>query len=103
MSSDPAASTMGKDAYIDYLEKSGVIDAITTILVGMYKEEEMPRDPVEYLRRYLGDSNATDLEAYKQENATLKRRKEELHQKLGKLMEENMTLDPPENASRYQY
>ena len=51
------------------MEKSGVIDALTKVLVGLYEEPERPPNAVEYIKRYLGAPAGVDVEALKSENA----------------------------------
>lgn len=40
-----------KEEYRKYLEKSGVIDALTKVLVGLYEEPERPPNAVDYIKR----------------------------------------------------
>ncbi|KAI5704781.1 c-Myc-binding protein homolog [Diaphorina citri] len=44
-----------KEAFRRYLEQSGVVDAITSALVMLYSIEEKPEDPLDFIRRNLGD------------------------------------------------
>jgi outer membrane murein-binding lipoprotein Lpp len=47
-----------KDEFRRYLEKSGAIESLTTVLVGLYEETERPLESTEYIRRCLsGDSS----------------------------------------------
>lgn len=41
-----------KEEFRKYLEKSGVIDALTKVLVGLYEEPERPPNAVDYIKRY---------------------------------------------------
>ncbi|EGG13299.1 hypothetical protein DFA_11060 [Cavenderia fasciculata] len=61
-----------KEEYKNYLEKSGVIDALTKVLVGLYEETEKPSDALEFIKKHLGNSLGIDVEALKQENVELK-------------------------------
>jgi hypothetical protein len=36
-----------KEDFRKYLEKNGIIDALTKVLVGLYEEPEKPENPVE--------------------------------------------------------
>jgi len=36
-----------KEEFRHYLENSGVIDALTKVLVGLYEENEKPQNPLE--------------------------------------------------------
>ena len=56
-----------KEEFRKYLEKSGVIDALTKVLVGLYEEPERPPNAVDYIKRYLryytqgGGANKTSI------------------------------------------
>ena len=58
--------------YRKYLEKSGVIDALTKVLVGLYEEPERPPNAVDYIKRYIGAPTGIDVEAIRAENEQLK-------------------------------
>ena len=57
-----------KEEFRKYLEKSGVIDALTKVLVGLYEEPERPPNAVDYIKRYMGAPTGIDVEALRQEN-----------------------------------
>ncbi|KAL1458301.1 hypothetical protein WDU94_008462, partial [Cyamophila willieti] len=44
-----------KQAFRQYLERSGVVDRITSTLVMLFSLEERPEDPLDFIRRNLGD------------------------------------------------
>uniref|UniRef100_A0A8D9BRP7 c-Myc-binding protein n=1 Tax=Cacopsylla melanoneura TaxID=428564 RepID=A0A8D9BRP7_9HEMI len=44
-----------KQAFRQYLERSGVVDRITSALVMLFSLEERPDDPLDFIRRNLGD------------------------------------------------
>lgn len=69
-----------KEEFRKYLEKSGVIDAMTKALVGLYEEPERPQSAVEYVRKYLGSSSTAnvDVDALRNENEELRNRIREL-------------------------
>ena len=71
-----------KEEFRKYLEKSGVIDALTKDLVGLYEEPERPPNAVEYIKRYLGAPAGVDVEALKSENARLKKENASLQEKV---------------------
>ena len=59
-SPDAAAPTVSKkEEFRRFLEKTGVLDALTKVLVGLYEEPERPANAVDYVRRYLGPAAAT--------------------------------------------
>ena len=43
--------------YRKYLEKTGVIDSLTKVLVGLYEEPERPGNAVDYVKRYIGNNS----------------------------------------------
>jgi predicted RNase H-like nuclease (RuvC/YqgF family) len=76
-----------REEFRKYLEKAGVMDVLTKVLVGLYEEPEKPNDALDYLKRYLGGGapETADIEALKLEVT-------ELQQKVEKLTEENADL-----------
>lgn len=67
-----------KEEFRRYLEKTGVMDALIKVLVGLYEEPERPQNAVDFVRRYLGAPQNVDVEGLKREN-------EQLRQELDKL------------------
>ncbi|CAJ1953296.1 unnamed protein product [Cylindrotheca closterium] len=67
-----------KEEFRRYLEKTGVMDALIKVLVGLYEEPERPQNAVDYVRRYLGAPQNVDVEGLKRDN-------EQLRQELDKL------------------
>ena len=61
-----------KQEFRKYLEKSGVIDALTKVLVGLYEEPERPPNAVDYIMRYMGAPTGIDVEAIRTENEKLR-------------------------------
>jgi hypothetical protein len=61
-----------KEEFRKYLDKGGVIDALTKVLVGLYEEPERPSNAVEYLKKYLGATAGIDIDAMKAENERLR-------------------------------
>jgi predicted ATP-grasp superfamily ATP-dependent carboligase len=66
------------------LEKTGVIDALTKVLVGLYEEPERPPNAVDYIKRYIGAPQNVDVDSLKRENEQLRAQLD----KLSKQMEE---------------
>jgi predicted ATP-grasp superfamily ATP-dependent carboligase len=54
------------------LEQTGVLDALTTVLVGLYEEPERPMNAIDYIKRYMGAPLNVDVEGLKRENDSLK-------------------------------
>ncbi|XP_033340135.1 c-Myc-binding protein isoform X2 [Megalopta genalis] len=51
-----------KEEFRKYLERAGVMEALTKILVSLYEEPEKPDDPLEYVRQRIGDITENDVE-----------------------------------------
>jgi len=54
-----------KEEFQRYLEKSGVIDAMTKVLVGLYEVPEKPANAIDFIKEYLGASVSVDLDKLK--------------------------------------
>ena len=64
------------------MEKAGVIDQLTKVLVGLYEEQEKPGNVIEFIKKSLGAPSDTDVEQLMAENEELKRQKTELEKKI---------------------
>ncbi|XP_076667996.1 c-Myc-binding protein [Andrena cerasifolii] len=51
-----------REEFRKYLERAGVMDALTKVLVCLYEEPEKPDDPLEYIRHHLGGITEPDIE-----------------------------------------
>ena len=67
-----------KEEFRKYLEKGGVIDKLTKVLVGLYEEPEKPENVTAYLKKSLGAPSDMDFENLMAQNEELKRQKLEL-------------------------
>ncbi|CAM9352442.1 unnamed protein product, partial [Chrysoparadoxa australica] len=76
-----------KEEFRKYLEKSGVIDALTKVLVGLYEEPERPPNAVDFIKRYMGAPTGVDVEAIRVQNDELKKENEELRAQIQSLSE----------------
>ena len=74
-----------KQEFRKYLEKSGVIDALTKVLVGLYEEPERPPNAVDYIKRYIGAPTGVDVEAIRAENEQSKVEKANLEASIKEL------------------
>eukprot|EP00475_Leptophrys_vorax_P043973 TRINITY_DN864_c0_g1_i1.p1 TRINITY_DN864_c0_g1~~TRINITY_DN864_c0_g1_i1.p1 ORF type:complete len:100 (+),score=29.00 TRINITY_DN864_c0_g1_i1:34-300(+) len=66
-----------KEEFQKYLEKSGVIDALTKVLVGLYEVPERPGNAIDFIKEYLGAPVGVDVEELR---ATIQSQKEEIEQ-----------------------
>ncbi len=71
-----------KEEFRNYLEKAGVIDQLTKVLVGLYEEPEKPGNAIEFIKKCLGAPSDTDVEQLKADNEELRRTKAELEKKI---------------------
>ena len=70
------------------MEKAGVIDQLTKVLVGLYEEPEKPGNAIEFIKKCLGAPSDTDVEQLKADNEMLKQQKAELEKKIEVLQKE---------------
>ncbi|XP_043492168.1 c-Myc-binding protein [Polistes fuscatus] len=80
------SSDSKREEYRKYLERAGVMDALTKVLVSLYEETEKPNDALEYIRKNLGDITENNLEinTLKKELDDAKAKITELQEKLVK-------------------
>ncbi|XP_071499256.1 c-Myc-binding protein-like [Diadema setosum] len=76
-----------REEFRKYLEKAGVLDALTKILVALYEEPEKPNDALDFLKQHMGTAgpDTADVEA-------LRLQVSELQQKVEQLQDENKEL-----------
>jgi hypothetical protein len=78
-----------KEEFRKYLEKTGVLDALTKVLVGLYEEPDRPSNSLEYIKRYLGAPVGTDVEGLQRENEILAEKVHQLKQQLAEQQQSN--------------
>ncbi|KAJ7985295.1 hypothetical protein DPEC_G00350600 [Dallia pectoralis] len=81
------ASETKREQFRRYLEKAGVLDSLTTVLVALYEETDKPNNALDFLKQHLGvgSQESTDTEALQQEL-------NEMRQRCELLLEENKGL-----------
>ena len=87
-----------KQEFQKYLEKSGVIDSLTKVFVGLYEIPEKPANAVDFIREYLGASVNTDVDELKEkineQNKLLADKEKEIKQLKAQLAElQNAEVD----------
>ncbi len=84
-----------RDEFTAYLEKSGVVDNLTEVLINLYEEGEKPKFPTDYIKANLKSSNAGENEVIiqnnklREENKKLKQRVAELEKIIEKMKKES--------------
>ena len=77
-----------KEEFRAYLDRAGVIDQLTKVLVGLYEEPEKPGNAIEFIKKCLGAPSDTDVELLKSDNEKLKQEKADLEQRIAALQAE---------------
>lgn len=72
-----------KEEFRRYLEKSGVLEALTKVLVGLYEEPDRQNvNAMSYIKQYMGAPGNVDIEGIKRENEDLRRQVAKLQKQL---------------------
>ncbi|NXK88617.1 MYCBP protein, partial [Formicarius rufipectus] len=81
------AADSKREQFRQYLEKSGVLDVLTRVLVALYEEPEKPNSALDFLKQHLGASapENPELDVLRLELAEMK-------EKYEAVLEENKTL-----------
>lgn len=76
-----------REQFRRYLEKTGVVDSLTSVLVALYEQPERPTNALEFVQQHLCAAAQTlaDAEALQQEV-------NDLRQRCARLVEENKDL-----------
>ncbi|XP_011346155.1 c-Myc-binding protein isoform X2 [Ooceraea biroi] len=85
-----------REEFRRYLEKCGVMDALTRILVSLYEETEKPADALDYIRKNLGsiiEDDPSEVDNLKKELEESKAKIVELKSKLLKYEPEEVKVD----------
>ncbi|OVA05279.1 Associate of Myc 1 [Macleaya cordata] len=88
-----------KEAFRKYLESSGVLDALTKVLVALYEQNDKPSSAVEFVQQKLGGPTVSEYEKLKAEISDLQIKYNELsvaHKKTCKEFEELRNSQPTE-------
>ncbi|KAK2954666.1 putative c-Myc-binding protein like protein [Blattamonas nauphoetae] len=88
-----SSSDSKKEEFRKYLERSGVIDSLTKVLIALYEEPEKPANAVEYVRRFLSSPAGINVDSMASENEALKKRVEELELQVQQLQESLQQAD----------
>ncbi|KAE8009918.1 hypothetical protein FH972_006323 [Carpinus fangiana] len=67
-----------KEAFRKYLESSGVLDALTKVLVALYEQNDKPSSALEFIQQKLGGPSASEYEKLQAEMSNLQIKYDEL-------------------------
>ncbi|CAL1610222.1 unnamed protein product [Knipowitschia caucasica] len=91
-----------RDQFRRYLEKGGVIDSLTTVLVSLYEQLEKPNNALEFVKRNLGTAgHSSDSEDLQQQISELKQKCAHLTEENKKMKEKLLQYEPepdPQNG-----
>lgn len=85
-----------REEFRKYLEKAGVLDALTKVLVGLYEEPEKPNNALDFLKVHLGANGpeSADVEALKLQVSELKTKVESLEEENTELKQKLQQYEP---------
>nr|CAD1828037.1 unnamed protein product [Ananas comosus var. bracteatus] len=90
-----------KEAFRKYLDSSGVLDALTKVLVSLYEENDKPSSAVEFIQQKLGGPSISEYEKLQAEKLDLQLRYDELfaaHQETSRQLEDLRSSKYTENC-----
>ena len=77
-----------KDEFRNYLEKTGVVDSLTRVLVSLYEENDKPPSALDFIKKNLVQTNDYDYDNLKKEYIDLKKDYDTLKKKYDELSKE---------------
>ena len=81
-----------KDEFRAYLEKTGVVDQLTKVLVSLYEETDKPTNPIEFIKRNMSAPEEIDQDNLKNEYLKLKEENEKLRVRVTELQKQIESL-----------
>ena len=81
-----------KDEFRSYLEKTGVVDQLTKVLVSLYEETDKPTNPIEFIKRNMSAPEEIDQDNLKNEYLKLKEENEKLRVRVTELQKQIESL-----------
>ncbi|KAM8997464.1 C-Myc-binding protein [Pezoporus wallicus] len=87
-----------REQFRRYLEKAGVLDALTKVLVALYEEPEKPNSALDFLKHHLGAlaPENPEIEALRLEVAEMKEKYEAVLEENKNLKAKLAQYEPPE-------
>jgi hypothetical protein len=86
-----------REDFRKYLEQSGIIHQMTQVLVRLFEENELPKDPLLFIQRHLGVPKGMNVEALQKENEDLKLKCEDLEATVDELLDQLEALKAVKN------
>lgn len=74
-----------KEEFQKYLEKNGVVDALTKVLVGLYEAPDKPANAIDFIKEYLGSAPGADTEKLKKQVDDLQKQLDEKDKEIAEL------------------
>ncbi|KAL1777239.1 C-Myc-binding protein [Sigmodon hispidus] len=97
-----AAADSKREQFRRYLEKSGVLDTLTKVLVALYEEPEKPTSALDFLKHHLGAATPEnpEIELLRLELAEMKEKYEATVEENKKLKTKLAQYEPPQEEKR---
>ncbi|NP_001035140.1 C-Myc-binding protein [Danio rerio] len=95
------ASESKREQFRRYLEKAGVLDSLTNVLVALYEETEKPNNALDFIKHHLGVSGveAEDAESLREELNTLQQKHQQLMEENQELKSRLLQYEPPQDEA----
>ncbi|KAM4872537.1 LOW QUALITY PROTEIN: C-Myc-binding protein [Thomomys bottae] len=96
------AADSKREQFRRYLEKSGVLDTLTKVLVALYEEPEKPNSALDFLKHHLGAATPenAEIELLRLELAEMKEKYEATVEENKKLKAKLAQYEPPQEEKR---
>ncbi|KAM6172405.1 C-Myc-binding protein [Erethizon dorsatum] len=96
------AADSKREQFRRYLEKSGVLDTLTKVLVALYEEPEKPNSALDFLKHHLGATTPEnpETELLRLELAEMKEKYEATVEENKKLKAKLAQYEPPQEEKR---
>ncbi|XP_002750679.5 C-Myc-binding protein isoform X2 [Callithrix jacchus] len=96
------AADSKREQFRRYLEKSGVLDTLTKVLVALYEEPEKPNSALDFLKHHLGAATPEnpEIELLRLELAEMKEKYEAIIEENKKLKAKLAQYEPPQEEKR---
>jgi hypothetical protein len=82
---EPPPSPPKRDSFRKYLDDGCVLDSLARVVVALYDTPDFPKDPAEFIRRFLSSPHGVDAESLRRENTELKDEVKRLETRLQEL------------------